>query len=136
MGGFQKDDIKTQEGRQKGTEGAGEGDKENTGGMRRKNKGFCEQQLRKEGGKGRKTQRWMKRGSHRIERGKGFFEVQCSNLSLVPVIVQHLPQLISVKLPPFFPPFPSSLTLTINKGASLIISWATTTHFRLLLLKY
>ena len=45
-------------------------------------------------------------------KGKGFFEVQCSNLSLVPVIVQHLPQLISVKTPsPFFflLSFPSSL---------------------------
>lgn len=44
-------------------------------------------------------------------KGKGFFEVQCSNLSLVPVIVQHLPQLISVKTPsPFFSlSFPSSL---------------------------
>ena len=43
---FQEDDIKTHEGRQTGTWGAEEGDKENTGGMRRKNKGFGGQQLR------------------------------------------------------------------------------------------
>lgn len=85
-------------------------DKENAGGMRRKNKEFSKQQLRVEGRRGRKTQRWMRQGSHRIAKGKEFFllllllffEVRRSNLSFVPVIVQHLPQLISVKVPPFF----------------------------------
>lgn len=72
--GFQEDDIKTREGRQTGTWGAVEGDKENTGGMRRKSKGFGEQQLREEGGKGRKTQLWMRQGTYRIERGKGFLK--------------------------------------------------------------
>lgn len=67
-----EDDIKTRERRQTGTGGAGEGDKENTGGMRRKNKGFSKQQLREEDGRGRKTQWWMRQGSHRIERERVF----------------------------------------------------------------
>lgn len=55
-------------------------------------------------------------------KGGFFFEVQCSNLSLVYVIVQHLPQLISIKLLP-------SLTPSINKEISvLIINQATTTQ--------
>lgn len=74
-----------------------EGDKQNTGGMRRKNKGFSRQQLREERRLGRKAQRWMRQGSHRIEKGK-LFEVLCSNLSFVPVIVQHLAQVILAKV--------------------------------------
>lgn len=54
-------------------------------------------------------------GLTRNRKGKEFFEVQCSNLSFVPVIVQHLPQLISVKLPSSFSP-------TINKETSILIS--------------
>lgn len=54
-------------------------------------------------------------GLTRNRKGNEFFEVQCSNLSFVPVIVQHLPQFISVKLP-------SSLIPTINKDTSLLIS--------------
>lgn len=79
---FQGDDIKTRARRQTGTWGAKEGDKENTGGMRRENKGFSKQQLREEERRGRKTQWWMRQGSHGIERGKSFLkcDVQISPL--------------------------------------------------------
>lgn len=55
-----------------------------TRGMRRKNKGFGELQLREEGGRGRKTQRWMRQGSHRIERGKGFLKCSVQISLLLP----------------------------------------------------
>lgn len=63
------DDIKTQGGRQTGRRER----RRTQGGMRRKNRGFGEQQLREEKRTGRKTQWWMRRDSRRIERGKSFF---------------------------------------------------------------
>lgn len=106
--------------------------------MRRKNKGFGEQQLREGRRERKKDSAVDEAGLTQNRKGKGFFEVQCSNLSLVPVIVQHLPQLISVKTPlPFSShSHPPSLTPTINKETSLLISRATTTQAHILLLKY
>ena len=88
-GVFRGEDIKMKERRQTGTEGAEEADTENTGGMRRKNKGFGEQQLREEKGRGRETQRWMRQGSQRIERGKGFLKCNVQ-ISLVVLSLSNI----------------------------------------------
>lgn len=60
-------------------------DKGNTGGMRRKNKEFRKQQLRVEGWRGRKTQRWMRQGSHRTAKGRESFFLlkRCDQNSLL-----------------------------------------------------
>lgn len=81
-GGFQEDEIQTRERRDRRGQGVPWRETRRTQGMRRKNKGFGKQQLREEGGRGRKTQRWMRQGSHRIERGKSFLkcDVQISLL--------------------------------------------------------
>lgn len=100
VGGFQEDDIKTRERRQTGTGGAEEGDKENTG-DEKKDQGIRQAAIKRGRRERKKDSAVDEAGLTQNRKGKEFFEVQCSNLSFVPIIVQHLPQLISVKLPLF-----------------------------------
>lgn len=138
-GEFQQDDIRnegTQRGETDGIQESEEGDKESTGRWGG-NKGFGKQQLREKEAERKKEAVVDETDLTLNWKGKVFFEVWRSNISLVSAIVQNLPLPIIVKTASPSP-LPTSLPApAINKETSAQIKCTGAAQEHILpLLKY